>query len=353
MRKTPWFSTVAAIAFLACGGGGGISGSSGGSTGTQPASSGGASGGSGGVATVQADAATGGVIGTGGAGSGGIPSTHETGGVSVTGGTGGASGTGGVSGSGGTGAASSAGGSPMKLDAASGSEAGSGIDAGTGGVGCEKDLSGTWDLFASSMGTGVVRGTLVISKDGFSLTTSHAQLTYNAAGTMSATWKYSNYDGPTTRLIAVQNTPAPVSSGSVPLALGGHWVLQSNRETCTLDVAGDKVTGNCTVKGADDYNVGGEDWPWDTLPSPENRVRYTISRSTTLVSQFGDFGGNWTAQSDTGSGQGCSFKLEGNTATSSCHASNSFNGNLHLTIGPDCVGSGVTPSGLEVSARRR
>jgi hypothetical protein len=153
-------------------------------------------------------------------------------------------------------------------------------------------------------------------------------------------------------LISVQNTPAAANTGSVPLAVGGHWVLQSNTETCTVDVSSDRVTGSC--KGPPgDPDVAAVDWPVGIMSSPDNGVNYTISRSTSLASQFGDFGGNWTARPDTGGTQSCAFKLEGNTGTTSCKTDNSFNGAMHLTVGADCVASGVTPSGLEVSARRR
>lgn len=223
---------------------------------------------------------------------------------------------------------------------------------GPGALGCDKDLSGTWDLFASSNGTGVLRGTLVISKDGFSFTSHGAELVYSAK--KSATWKYNGgyYSGSSTRLISVENTPASVDSGSIPLALGGQWVIASNSETCTLNITSGKVTGKCTGR-AEDYNVGGDDWPWQLMDSPENRVNYTIERTANAASQFGDFGGSWSAHSDTGSGQGCTFMLENNTASSICQANNSFDGNLRLTVGADCVASGVTPSGAEVSARRR
>jgi hypothetical protein len=229
-----------------------------------------------------------------------------------------------------------------------------GGSAGSGGpVGCDKDLSGTWDFFASATGTGVLRGTLVISKEGFSFTNSSAQLVYSGQGSKSATWKHDGWDGWTTRLISVQSTPAAVDFGSFPLALGGQWILTSNSETCTLNIVAGKVTGKCTGR-AEDYNVGSEDdWPFEVMDSPQNRVTYTISRTATALSQFGEFGGTWSARSDLNSGQGCTFKLENNTATSDCHSSNSFNGSLRLTIGADCVASGVTPSGAEVSARRR
>ena len=278
---------------------------------------------------------------------GGQGGTSTTGGTTVTE-TGGTSGIGGaqVTATGGT---SGIGGA---LVTATGGTTGGGSGGATATAGCDQDLSGTWDLFASSTGTGIIRGTLVVSKDGFSFTANSAQLVYTGTGSKSATWKYSGYYGPTTRLISVQNTPATLDSGSFPLALGGQWILTSSSETCTLNVTPGSVTGKCTGR-ASDYNVGGDDWPWDLMDSPQNRVSYTISRSATAASQFGEFGGTWSAHSDTGSGQGCTFKLENNTATSTCRASNSFNGNLHLTIGADCVASGITPGGAEVSARRR
>ncbi len=238
-------------------------------------------------------------------------------------------------------------------------QGGAGGDGSMGGggngpetLGCDKDLSGTWDLFASSNGTGVLRGTLVISKDGFSFTSHSAELVYSAK--KSATWKYSGgyYSRNSTRLISVGNSPANVDSGSIPLALGGQWVIASNSETCTLNITPGKVTGRCSGR-AEDYKVGGDDWPWKLMDSPENGVNYTIERTAKAASQFGDFGGSWSAHSDTGSGQGCTFTLENNNASSICRASNSFDGNLRLTVGADCVASGVTPSGAEVSARRR
>jgi len=348
MHRVPFVLRITVVGLLAAGcGGNGIS-----SDGT------GGQVGSGGASALLEDSGAGGSLGTGGGiGSGGAADAPISAGTG--GGTGGApvvTGTGGtpvVTGTGGAPVVTGTGGASAKLDAGSGDDSGNGPDSGTGGSpGCDQDLSGTWDLFASSLGTGIVRGTLIVSKDGFSLTANDCQLTYNAKGSKSVTWKYTSYSGTTTRLITVQNTPAAANTGSVPLAVGGHWVLQSNTETCTVDVAADKVTGIC--KGPPgDVDVAAVDWPAEIMPSPGNGVNYTASRSNSLTSQFGDFGGNWNARPDTGGTQGCAFKLEDNTGTSSCKTDNSFNGALHLTVGADCVASGVTPSGLEVSARRR
>jgi hypothetical protein len=376
MRRISLLSTFVLLTLASCGDNGGISAGSGGATTMPPPGAGGMPGsggtlppwdtvvggaiGLGGVigtgAGIDAPAGTGGgsggisLTGAGGAvvpgGSGGIPLISD-GGVVVTGGSGGIPliGDGGVVATGGTGVVGSGG-----IPGSGGTVA----TGGTGVVGCDQDLSGTWDLFATSVGTGIVSATLVVSKEGFSLTARRAQLNYKAGSAPSATWAYQNpwYGSMSTRVIAVESTPAPANTGSFPIAIGGHWVLQSNTETCVLDVAADKVTGKCTGL-PEAHNVGAGDWPDEVLPSPENGLTYTIRRSNPLASQFGDFGGNWTAMSDSGSGQGCNLKLEGNGASTSCRASNSFNGALHLTVGANCVASGVTPSGLEVSARRR
>jgi hypothetical protein len=221
--------------------------------------------------------------------------------------------------------------------------------AGGGGRGsCDSDLTGTWDLFSSSLTAGSVAGVLIVSAAGFDVTTAAGHLVYTAVGAKSATWTTTSG----ARQIGVQNAPVAVNGGSIPLAVGGHWTLASGGETCTLDVASGSVMGSCQGP-AGHRNVAADDWPFGTVPSPENGLHYTVSRSSTLASQFGDYGGVWSARSDSGSGQGCAIKLEGNTVATDCHASNEFNGVLNLTIGSDCVASGTTPGGLEVSARRR
>ena len=275
------------------------------------------------------------VSATGGTGSGGVSTTKISSGGSG-GGTDAGVGSGGV-GSGGT-----------TVKPNTGGTGGASHDAGTGGAaGCDKDLSGTWDLYTTSLASGPVSATLVLGANGFTFAMTRGQLAYTATGAMSASYKTRSG----TRPITVQNTPASVNSGSFPLALGGHWTLASNHETCTLDVAAGTVKGNCNGR-PDEFNVAADDWPY-IIPSPQNGLIYTFSRTSTSTSQFGDFGGQWTARSDTGSGQGCAFSLAGNTFTSTCAASNDFNGVMHLTIGSDCVASGTTPSGLEVSGRRR
>jgi hypothetical protein len=227
-----------------------------------------------------------------------------------------------------------------------GAGGGGGLGGAVGTGSCAGDLTGVWDLYASSLTSGPASGVLTVSSAGFDVITGGGHLVYK--GSTSATWTTSAG----ARLIAVQDTPVGVNGGSIPFAFGGHWVLTSGGETCTLDVMSGRVTGVCQGP-AGHRNVAANDWPNATVPSPENGLHYLASRTSALASQFGDYGGVWTAGSDSGSGQGCAIRLEGNTVTTDCHASNNFNGVMRLTIGSDCVASGTTPSGLEVSARRR
>jgi hypothetical protein len=226
---------------------------------------------------------------------------------------------------------------------------GSGGSAGTtvGTSSCDKDLTGTWDLLATGVGAGPASGIMILGADGFTVTTDGGQLAYTAKGTKSATWTTTG----SKRIIGVQNTPASLNAGSIPVALGGHWVFSSTFETCALDVAASNIVGRCNGR-PDEFSVGGDDWPY-AIPNLQNGLTYSITRTSTTTSQFGDLGGTWMANSSTGSGQYCIITLAGNTMTADCRTQTEFSGITHLTIGSDCVASGTTPGGLELSARKR
>jgi len=101
-----------------------------------------------------------------------------------------------------------------------GAAGGGGAAGALGGTsGCDKDLTGTWDLLATSFGGGPSSGIMILGVEGFTVVTSGGQLTYTA--TKSATWATSG----SRRTIGVQNTPASLNSGNIPVVLGGHWVL--------------------------------------------------------------------------------------------------------------------------------
>lgn len=293
---------------------------------------------------------TGGAAGGAGLGVGGS-SSEGTGGASGEGGRlrldGGAA-TGGVTG-GGTGGVTGGGTGGM-----TGGGTG-GLVGGTTGS-CASDLSGTWDLVATSEHGTTSPGVLIISHDTFSLTVSTQrswasspsikQLTYSAAGNQALTW--SRTDDPMVP-ITVQNTPTDLSAGSIPLALGGQWAFAANGMRCSAALG-----ANSTVLCQSDATasmVGGV-WPFG-IPKPRLGTTYTVVRTGQLESQFGFVGGQWRATASSSSEDVCTMTVAGATVSITCKTSNSLDGSMQMTVGSGCVASGTTSSGWELSARRR
>jgi hypothetical protein len=81
--------------------------------------------------------------------------------------------------------------SSTSVPSGTGGGSGGGL-GGAGGAGsCDKDLTGTWDLYATSLTSGSVGGVLVVSSAGFDVTTSGGHLVYTGQGSPSATWRTS------------------------------------------------------------------------------------------------------------------------------------------------------------------
>jgi len=236
----------------------------------------------------------------------------------------------------------------------------SGIDAGaTGGSvaagNCATDLSGTWDLIATSKFGNPSAGMLVIGPDTFSVTVaterwwadspSTKTLAYSAAGSKTLTWtRTGDPDVP----IAVQNTPSNLSAGSIPLALGGQWTFSANRVLCSASI--DSTSTIACQSNPSGTQVGGT-WPFP-IPFPRPNTIYNIARKSQLDSQFGFLGGDWQARSSSTS-EACTMKVEGATVSINCTTSNSLKGSMQMTVGAGCVASGTTSTGWELSARRR
>jgi hypothetical protein len=229
-------------------------------------------------------------------------------------------------------------------------QSGDGGPTGTGGAGdCSANLSGTWDVVAMHAGDppAMLTGVIVVTADTFSFTASSGKaLVYQAAGTKQASWHAASgvVDN-----IAIQSSPVNVPAGSVPLALGGAWMFSSGNEQCAMTVASGSVSGSC--QGVGD-NAGSGDWPI-SIPNPNNGRTYTATRSATMASQFGDFGGAWLASNDVTPAT-CAVTLNGNQMTSTCTGSGTgrLSGPFQLTVGANCVASGSTTD-FELSARRR
>lgn len=239
----------------------------------------------------------------------------------------------------------------------SGQSGAPGGSAGTSGAGqgC-KDLSGTWDLMAAPPGHAPGTGVIVLGANVSSiaiLTTGTPgfggdKLEYTAQGTKQVTWQQG---GSTPRVIMVENTPATVHGGSLPIAVGGQWKFSTSHETCMVNVAADLVTASCLGVGPyDDAIYSYDDIPL-YVPTGVNGRAYSATRTAALPSSFGDLGGQWSTRSGN-TDHVCTVTLEGGTFTSACNFDR-FNGTTTLTIGADCVASGTTQDGVELSARRR
>jgi hypothetical protein len=291
---------------------------------------------------------------SGNAGGGGAAGATGVGGKGMAGatGVGGATGVAGVTGAGGAVAgATGAGGAAGTTGAAGASTASA----------CAKDLSGTWDVIVSANplagSTAIGTGVMVISGDTFSITVAspkgpgfspRGHLDYSAAGGVkTATWQqgYSSL-----HTFGIQNTPSALDAGSVPLALGGAWMFTGKSGSCSAQVGDGLVTGKClSVNG--DYNLGNGDWPSHIGTMVYGRT-YTAKRTSVLDSNFGALGGIWEAQSDAAFAKGCTITVFGDTLTAQCTVL-PFSGKTQLTIGDDCVASGLNNGGHEISARRR
>jgi hypothetical protein len=231
-----------------------------------------------------------------------------------------------------------------------GSGGAGGATAGTGGAGgatatrdCTTDLSGTWDVSAMQLGsTTATIGVLTIGSDTFSLADASRSMVYSRPNNQLT------YTPRSRRVhqLTVDNQPADVPVGSLPLKVGGTWTFTNGGEQCTVTVTSDAVTGSCQGSGP---LVNSVDWP--DLPTLSNGRTYTLTRSTTLASQFGVLGGAWTSS---GARAGtCTGTLQGNRLTAQCDDASFFSGTLDVAVSADCVISGTTGSGVEISGRRR
>jgi hypothetical protein len=243
--------------------------------------------------------------------------------------------------------AGGAGGSPAGgAGGSSAAGAGGSSAAGAAGGPCEKDLSGTWDLIASRRGGAPRSGIMSIGANSFEIQIGEDRLSYNGLQ-KQAVWQSYAYAIPITAI----NTPAAFDSGSQPLKLGGDWSFTSvdGRQECTLSVAANLIAARCRAAISE---VGGSDWP-GAVARPRNGQPYSVIRGGALPSQFGDFGGMWLARPDGDPGPSCAVTVEGNKFTAICMTQTGLNGTTEVTVGADCVASGTSGQGYELSGRRR
>jgi hypothetical protein len=236
---------------------------------------------------------------------------------------------------------------PLFLAACSGSTV-SGLDDGglsnDGSTHPSADLTGTWDLFATSPAGTPSTGTLVVARDTLSLDLGTIQLSYAAhGGTLTVTY---TRDGNTSS-ITTQRAPAAVDLGIMPLDLGGAWTFASETsiESCSASLAPSSWTGSCA-----EYVAG---WP-GAVPRPAPHVTYTATRTQQLSSAFGDLGGVWEATDGQGGPGHCTMTVQGSTFATSCSSgTGSLTGTMQLTFSGNDTASGTTSGGAELSAHKQ
>jgi hypothetical protein len=105
-------------------------------------------------------------------------------------------------------------------------------------------------------------------------------------------------------------------------------------------------TGNTGVFGS---------WPTGAIPEPVVGTTYSVTKTSTLSSsQFGFLGGQWKAVTDKTPGTCAMQQVRANDVTISCQTdAPHLRGAVTLVVGSDCLVSGTTSEGIELSASRR
>jgi hypothetical protein len=145
-------------------------------------------------------------------------------------------------------------------------------------------LLGTWDLTTTPPGSGPVLSTVTLGQDSLTVTSPSFTLTASRTGSSLA---FQDNENPSNvadnaTLTGVQ-TAAAFDAGMVPFNLGGSWTMQvvpnggTAIVTCTLQVSATEIDGACQL-----------------VSPPSAWFSFTTSKSNSVASSFGDFGGTWT-----------------------------------------------------------
>lgn len=269
----------------------------------------------------------------------GSPTGDASGSAQSTGGTtgGGATG-GGATGGGATGGGATSGG------ATSGGTSSGGV---TGGQSCDggcapptgNSLTGTWEVIGSRLG-GKQQSALV--------TISPTYLIISAwSGSFNAILRGDTFECTltqsfrSTKNFGLTRTAGTGDTGIIPLPLFGDWDAHAqNSQGCAIHAASDSASATCTQAGEL------PDWLRDHL---SNAAHLTATRTQTLPSSFGDFGGVWTFTS--GYGASCTIRFEETTVSADCQNAHNATGTASFTLDGD-TGHGSTSQGIEFTAQR-
>jgi hypothetical protein len=218
-----------------------------------------------------------------------------------------------------------------------------GVADGSEGGAPGNDVTGIWDLVATSPGGNVTNGVLSIARNALTVSVGNGDLDY-AGSTNTVTWTMDT----TTSHLDVQRTPAPLDPGILAIDVGGTSTFSTagapGGVTCSASLSPTSWTGSCSPGYV-------ANWPAGAVPFPQYGVTYVATRTQALASVFGDMGGTWTARGN-GPGQ-CTVTFEGSSFSASCANEEPWSASIQLTFSGTDTASGMTSDGIELAAHKR
>jgi hypothetical protein len=200
-------------------------------------------------------------------------------------------------------------------------------------------LTGTWEVIGSRIGD-VQRSALVsVSASALSVVEWRGALEAVLHGdTFDVSFQPSSgYSG---FQFGATHTEGPGDAGIIPLPLFGDWNAHAaNTAGCTISVKQDSASADCTRA---------RELPGWMATNGVATLR--AMRTTSLVSDFGDFGGTWAFTA--AKGASCTLKVEGSTISATCANAEAATGSANFTLDGD-TGHGSTSAGIEFTAQRR
>jgi hypothetical protein len=149
---------------------------------------------------------------------------------------------------------------------------------------------------------------------------------------------FSDVSGNTVNVTATQ-APAAFLGGSIPFNMGGGWNIQSNDTppfVCQGQVGPSQIVSDCGDGGRQ---------PQDVLSG------FTLVKTLTESSIFGDLSGKWAWADDAGAT--CTVEFRDQTMTSFCINSGSdMDGAFSAQLSGNVL-SGTAPNSVEFSATKR
>jgi hypothetical protein len=216
-----------------------------------------------------------------------------------------------------------------------GSQGDSGAPADSGGGDAGPSLLGTWDVTVTPLGGSAQHAVVVLGTESLNITGSGFNFTVIRSGSQLL---FSDVSGSTANVSATQTEVAFVG-GAIPFNMGGSWHIQSSDSppfVCQAQVGSSQVLSDCGDAGRQSQDV---------------LSGFTLVKTLTESSIFGDLSGKWAWSDDAGAN--CTVEFRDQTMSSFCINSGSdMNGAFSAQMSGNVV-SGTAPNSVEFSATKR